>query len=110
MSSTTTVDGLVSGMQTTQVISQLMQVAAQPQVSTAVMDPAGTGTTGAGIDLTIGSTTTHLDPATDSPQGVADAINKAKLGVSAALVNTTQGTVLQLTGSTGTANAFSVAG
>jgi flagellar hook-associated protein 2 len=193
MSSTTTVDGLVSGLQTTQVIAQLMQVAAQPQtvlksevasenkvvsayqsvnsrllavqtaaeaftapsalvptnptwqsvkatssssavvatatagaatgsfnfdvtalakaqVSTAVMDPAAPGTTGAGIDLTVGSTTTHLDPTADTPQGVADAINKAKLGVSAALVTTTQGTVLQLTGSTGTANAFSVAG
>src|SRR5436305_1519105 len=193
MSSTTTVDGLVSGLQTTQVIAQLMQVAAQPQtvlknevasenkvvsayqsvnsrllavqtaaeaftapsalvptnptwqsvkatssssavvatatagattgsfnfdvtalakaqVSTAVMDPSGTGTTGSGIDLTVGATTTHLDPATDTPQGVADAINKAKLGVNAAVLTTTQGTVLQLTGTTGAANAFSVAG
>src|SRR5436309_14841084 len=31
VSSSTTVDGLVSGMNTTQVIAQLMQVAAQPQ-------------------------------------------------------------------------------
>ena len=193
MSSTTSVDGLVSGLNTTQIISQLMQVAAQPQtdlrtavakentvvsayqsvnskllalqtaaeaftapsalvptnptwqsvkatssssavvatatagatsgsftfnvtglaqaqVSTAALDPNGPATTGSGIDLTIGSTTTHLDPATDTPQGVADAINGAKLGVSAAVVNTTQGTMLQLTGSTGTSNAFSVGG
>ena len=33
MSSPTTVDGLVSGMNTTQVISQLMQLAAQPQTN-----------------------------------------------------------------------------
>ena len=31
MSSSTTVDGLISGMNTTQVIAQLMQLAAQPQ-------------------------------------------------------------------------------
>src|SRR5256885_12334286 len=31
VSSSTTVDGLVSGMNTTQVIAQLMQLAAQPQ-------------------------------------------------------------------------------
>ena len=33
MTSLTTVDGLVSGMNTTQVISQLMQLAAQPQTN-----------------------------------------------------------------------------
>ena len=33
MGSTTTVDGLVSGMNTSQVISQLMQLAAQPQTN-----------------------------------------------------------------------------
>jgi len=193
MTSPTTVDGLVSGMNTTQVISQLMQVAAQPQtnlkqqvstenrvisayqsvnskmlalktaaeaflppsaltptnptwqaakatssssavvataaagapvgtftfdvtglakaqVTTAQVDPSGPITTGSGLDLTVGSTTTHIDVAQDTPQGVADAINGAKLGVSAAVVTTTQGTVLQLSGSTGASNAFSIAG
>jgi flagellar hook-associated protein 2 len=194
VSSSTTVDGLVSGMNTTQVIAQLMQLAAQPQTnlknqltkenavisayqsvnakmkalqtaaeaftqpsplipinptwqtakatssSSAVVATASAGatagtftfdvtalakaqvttargftatdpiTTGSGLDLTVGTTTTHINVATDTAQGVADAINGAKLGVSAAVLNTTQGTVLQLTGATGTANAFSLAG
>ncbi len=193
MSSSTTVDGLVSGMNTTQVIAQLMQLAAQPQtdlknqvaqentvisayqsvnsrlaalqtaaeaftqpspliptnptwqsvkatssttgvvatatagaaagtfgfdvtalakaqVTTARVDPTNPVTWGSGLDVTVGSTTTHVDVGTDTAQGVADAINGAKLGVTAAILTTTQGTVLQLTGSTGSANAFSVAG
>jgi flagellar hook-associated protein 2 len=194
VSSSTTVDGLVSGMNTTQVIAQLMQLAAQPQTdlknqvtkqngvisayqsvnakmnalqtaaetftapspliptnptwqsakatssSSAVVATATAGatagsftfdvtalakaqvttargftatdpiTTGSGLDLTVGTTTTHINVGTDTPQGVADAINGAKLGVSAAVLNTTQGTILQLTGGTGVANAFSLSG
>ncbi len=193
MTSLTTVDGLVSGMNTTQVISQLMQLAAQPQtnlktevskenavisayqsvnakmaalktaaeaftppsaltptnptwqsvkatssstavtataaigatpgtftfgvtalaaaqVTTASVAAAGPVTTGNGLDLTVGTKTTHINVTTDTAQGVADAINGAKLGVTASVLTTNQGTVLQLSGSTGVANAFSVAG
>jgi flagellar hook-associated protein 2 len=83
---------------------------AKAQVTTARVDASSAITTGSGLDVTVGSTTTHVDVATDTAQGVADAINGAKLGVTAAVLTTTQGTVLQLTGATGTAHAFSVAG
>jgi flagellar hook-associated protein 2 len=83
---------------------------AKAQVTTARVDPSSPITTGGGLDFMVGSTPTHVDVATDTPQGVADAINGAKLGVTAAVLTTTQGTVLQLTGATGTAHAFSVAG
>jgi flagellar hook-associated protein 2 len=85
---------------------------AKAQLTTARVDPAGPVTLGSGIDLTVGTTTTHVDIATDTDtaQGVADAINGAKLGVTAAVLSTSQGTVLQFTGATGTAHSFSVAG
>jgi len=193
MGSTTTVDGLVSGMNTSQVISQLMQLAAQPQtnlknavtkenavisayqsvnsrlaalqtaaeaftppsaltpvnptwqsakatssstavtatasvgaptgtftfdvtalakgqITTANVAAAGPVTTGSGLDVTVGTTTTHVNVTTDTAQGTADAINAAKLGVTASVLTTQQGTILQLTGSTGAANSFSVSG
>ena len=197
MTSPTTVDGLVSGINTTQIISQLMQIEAQPQnmlkskvsaestvlsayqavnskfaalqtaaeaftapnsltptnptwqatkatsSASSVTATAGTGanpgsytfnvtalaqsqvttadvtssgggavTTGSGLDLTIGGKTTHITVGTDTAQGVADAINGAKTGVSASVVTTTTGqTILQFTGtSTGAANAFTIAG
>jgi flagellar hook-associated protein 2 len=86
---------------------------AAAQVSTANVASSGPVTTGNGLDLTIGTTnptTTHINVTTDTAQGVADAINGAKLGVTAAVLTTDQGTVLQLSGSTGTKNAFSLAG
>jgi flagellar hook-associated protein 2 len=83
---------------------------AKGQVTTARPAAAGPVTTGSGIDLTVGTTTTHVNVDTDTPQGVADAINGAKLGVTAAVLSTSQGTVLQFTGATGTAHSFSVAG
>jgi flagellar hook-associated protein 2 len=193
VSNPTAVDGLISGMNTTQVIAQLMQLAAQPQtnlknqvskesavisayqsvntrlsalrtaaeaftppsalvptnptwqsvkatssstavtatatagatpgtftfdvtalakaqITTANVAAAGPVTTGSGLDVTVGSTTTHVDVATDTAQGVADAINGAKLGVSATVLSTNSGTVMQLTGATGAAHAFAVAG
>jgi flagellar hook-associated protein 2 len=59
-----------------------------------------------------GSGTSHaITVSTTTPQGIADAINAANIGVKASLVDTgTAGTnyVVQLAGQTGTANAFTV--
>jgi flagellar hook-associated protein 2 len=186
---TSAVDGLVSGMNTTQVISQLMQVEAMPQqqlqqkvatenklvsgyqsvntklaalqtaakaltdtsttgiwsavtaassstsvaatasngaapgtftfdvtaLSTAQMSTTlvGTGpvTSGAGLDVTVSGNTIHLTVTTDTAQGVADAVNKAGLGVKANVVTTDQGTVIQFVGTkTGAGNSFTVTG
>jgi flagellar hook-associated protein 2 len=84
---------------------------AKAQVTTTSVAASGPVTTGSGIDLTVAGTTTHLNLTTDTAQGVADAVNAAKLGVSAAVVTTSTGTVLQFSGDkTGAANAFTVAG
>jgi flagellar hook-associated protein 2 len=185
----TSVDGLISGMNTTQVIGQLMQVEAQQQTglkqkvqdqktvlqslqsvnskvsalksaadklilpmtwqaakaastsdsvtataktgaptgswtfnvnalataqsSTAVVASTGSIMTDptAGVQITVGGVTTQVDVATDTAQGVVDAINKKALGINASLVTTQQGTVLQLASTkTGVDNAFSVGG
>jgi flagellar hook-associated protein 2 len=187
MTSITTVDGLVSGLQTSSIISQLMQLEARPQtnmkdqvakeggvvtayqsvntkmaalktaaealtsasawqsakvsssstgitatatagaiagtstfdvkrlaathVMTALVPPTGV-TAGHGLDLTVGGELpVHVDVDDDTPQGVADAINAAGLGVRASVVQTDQGTVLQMTAAkSGTAAAFNVTG
>lgn len=86
---------------------------AAAQVSTVAVDADGTvADPAAGIDITVGSTTTHLDLASGNAADVAGAINAADgLGVRAAVINTDQGQVLQLTSlKTGTENAFTAAG
>ncbi|UQX87945.1 flagellar filament capping protein FliD [Jatrophihabitans telluris] len=85
---------------------------AKAQISTfSPADPANAATAANGLDLTIGSTTTHLALAGNSLSDVASAINSAGLGVRAAVVNTTNGTILQMTStSTGAANGFSLSG
>jgi flagellar hook-associated protein 2 len=85
---------------------------AKRQVLTTVLPADGPASTGSGLDVSIGGQPpTHLDIDTDTPQGVADALNAADLGVRAALLTTDQGTVLQLTATkTGSAAAFTVAG
>jgi flagellar hook-associated protein 2 len=188
--SSTSIDGLISGMSTSQVISQLMQVESQQQAglkqkvvdqntvlkslqsvnskvstlkaaadklilpttwqvvkaastsasttatatsgapigswtfdvkdlataqsSTAVVASSGSIMTdpNAGITFTInGVVQPAIAVTTDTGQGVVDAINKKGIGISASLVDTQQGTVLQLTSTkTGTDYAFSVSG
>jgi flagellar hook-associated protein 2 len=185
---TSSVDGLISGLSTTALISQLMQVEALPQTSlknkvtteqkaitafqsvntrlaalqtaaaaltkaatwqgvkatsssdavvatasagavpgdftfdvtalakahmvTLAADPAGAMTAGGGLDVSIGGAApVHIAVTTDTPAGVAAAINAASLGVRASVVTTDQGSVLQLTASrTGIAAAFTVDG
>ncbi|HEX2903049.1 MAG TPA: flagellar filament capping protein FliD [Jatrophihabitans sp.] len=65
-----------------------------------------------GIDITDSTGTAHHINLTDgSAAGVASAINAAGLGVRAALVNTSSGQIMQLTGtSTGASNSFSISG
>jgi flagellar hook-associated protein 2 len=186
MTSITTVDGLVSGLQTSSIIAQLMQVEAQPQtnlksqvtstnkiisayqsvntkmatlktaaealtssdtwkavkttsssptvtatatagttagsttfsitqlavnhaVSSVVPDTGVTG--GAGLDISYGYSPYHIDVTDDTPQGVADAINKTGLALKASVLTTDQGTVLQITSTEGgLAGVFTAAG
>src|ERR1044072_1509373 len=180
------VDGLVTGLDTTSIISQLMQIEAQPQtrlktkvsehqqvqsayqqlnarmlavqtaaetltkattwqtikptsdnaaatvsastaaatgsvtfnvdrlaaahVVTSKVPGSGSLTTGS-LSLTIGGTTTPLTVKTDTAQGVADAVNTAKLGVQATVLNTAEGQVLQFASTTtGAAQEFTVNG
>jgi flagellar hook-associated protein 2 len=71
---------------------------------------------GTSFGLTIqvggGSGTSHaITVTTTTPQGIADAVNAANIGIKATLVDTgTSGTsyVVQLSGKTGTANSFTV--
>ena len=85
---------------------------AQANTQTSTVASTGSIQNGAGLSVTIGTTTTPITVTTDTAQGVVDAINGAGIGVKAALVSTEQGTtVLQLNATkTGTANAFTVNG
>lgn len=72
---------------------------------------------GAAFDLTLNGAafgnvaqTIAISSANASPSGVVDAINAAGLGVTAALIATDSGNQIVITGKTGTANAYSVAG
>jgi flagellar hook-associated protein 2 len=180
------VDGLVTGLDTTSIISQLMQIEAQPQtrlktkvsehqqvqsayqqlnarmlavqtaaetltkattwqaikatsdnaaatvsastaaatgsvtfnvdrlaaahVVTSKVPASGSLTTGS-LSLTIGGKTTPLTVKTDTAQGIADAVNTAKLGVQATVLNTADGQVLQFASTTtGAAQEFTVNG
>jgi flagellar hook-associated protein 2 len=186
---TSSIDGLISGLSTTTLITQLMQVEAQPQTSlknkvsteqkviaayqsvntrlAALQTAAGalvkdatwqsvkaisssdavvaTATAGApvgdttftvtglakahtitaeatdleamlavggGLDIYIGDADpVHVDVTTNTPAGVAAAINAAALGVRASVVVTDQGTILQIAATkTGTAAVFRVDG
>ncbi|HEU5474204.1 MAG TPA: flagellar filament capping protein FliD [Actinophytocola sp.] len=72
---------------------------------------SGAPAAGGSIDLTIGGKTTTITVGTNTAQGVADAVNNAKLGVRAAVLNTTTGPVLQFSAqTTGAASAFTITG
>lgn len=101
-----------SGATTGKLILDVKELA-QVGVKTAKVAAATTDITDTtGLSITIGATTTQITPTVDTAQGVVDAINKAGIGVSATLVNSSDnGTILQLTGTkTGTDNEFSVSG
>ncbi|NNJ61986.1 MAG: flagellar filament capping protein FliD [Dactylosporangium sp.] len=88
-----------------------MKELAQATVKTSVVSPTGSIQDGTGVSITVAGTTTPVTVETDTAQGVVDAINTANAGVSAALISSDQGSVLQLTATkTGTANDFSISG
>lgn len=61
------------------------------------------------LNLTIGAVPTDpIDVTTTTPAGIVSAINGAKLGVTAQLINTGSGHQIVLTGDTGVANTFSM--
>ncbi|GIH80978.1 flagellar filament capping protein FliD [Planobispora longispora] len=88
---------------------------AKAQVSTAkyasATDPAlAGGVTKVGISIG-GAAAVEVNVTTNTPQGVADAINAAGLNVRASVLTTDQGTVLQFSSTkTGTANGFTITG
>jgi flagellar hook-associated protein 2 len=85
---------------------------AKAQVTTAVVPSSGAITNGGGLDISInGAAPTHINITTDTAADAATAINSANVGVQAMVVNTDQGTVLQLSATkTGTANSFAISG
>ncbi|MFC4062437.1 flagellar filament capping protein FliD [Planomonospora corallina] len=106
----TTTAGATTGSVTFDVLST-----AKAQVSTVTFgsatDPALAG--GATkVSLTIGTAAAvDIDVTTNTPQGVAEAINAKGLDVRASVLTTDQGTVLQLTSTkTGTAAGFEITG
>ncbi len=86
---------------------------ARAQVTTARV-PAGAESNASGFSITIGAENpVPIDISADrTPQGIADAVNKAGIGVKAAVVTTSTGeSVLQFTSTkTGTAGGFTVDG
>jgi flagellar hook-associated protein 2 len=99
--------GAISGQYTFDVLAL-----AQAQVTTAAMPTDGAATAAGGVDVTIGTADpVHVAVSTDTPQGVADAINSANLGIRATAINSDQGPILQFSGTkTGMANRFTIAG
>jgi flagellar hook-associated protein 2 len=86
---------------------------AQAQISTVATDSSGNVVSdpSAGINVTVGTTTTNVALTSGSAADVAAAINSANLGVRASVVSTDSGNLLQLASTqTGTANAFTVSG
>ncbi|HET9143749.1 flagellar filament capping protein FliD [Actinophytocola sp.] len=84
---------------------------AAAHVATSTVPGTGTPAAGGTLDLTIGGKTTTITVTTNTAQGVADAINAAKTGVRAAVLNTTTGPVLQFSAqTTGAASEFTIAG
>jgi flagellar hook-associated protein 2 len=83
---------------------------AAAHVVTSKVPASGSLTTGS-FSLTIGGKTTPLTVKADTAQGVADAVNSAKLGVQATVLNTADGQVLQFaSATTGAAQEFTVDG
>ena len=61
------------------------------------------------LNLTLGGSTQAIHVTNATPAGMVSAINDAKLGVTAALINTGNGYKMVVTGDTGAAKSFSLA-
>lgn len=114
-SSTDVVATASSGAQTGDMTFSVTKMAAAHRVTAAFAGPDDVATSNGTFDLTVGvgadAVTTNLAVDDNTPQGVADAINKAGLAVRASVVKTDSGPVLQLSSTkTGAANAFELSG
>lgn len=85
---------------------------ASAHVVTLSPDALGAITSGAGLDIRIGTADpVHIDVGTNTAAGAAAAINAKAMGVRASVVNTDDGPVVQLSAAqTGAAAAFTVDG
>ncbi|ACU36293.1 flagellar filament capping protein FliD [Actinosynnema pretiosum subsp. pretiosum] len=84
---------------------------AKAHVATAQVPESGGATKGSGLEVTVGGKTTHVDVTDDTAAGVAEAVNKAGLGVRATVITTTTGQRVQFSSAkTGAEQAFTVAG
>lgn len=111
IASATATSGAVAGSYPL-IVTQL----AQPQRSLSNAPPAITPTIGDTLSFsfaTNGATrdkTITIDSTNNSLPGLRDAINNANMGISATIVNGTNGAQLILTGAEGAANAFTLSG
>ncbi|OLF19365.1 flagellar filament capping protein FliD [Actinophytocola xanthii] len=84
---------------------------ASQHVVTSKAPTSGSMTTNGSVTLTVGGTATNIAVTTDTPQGLADAVNAKNLGVRASVLTTSDGPVVQFSSaSTGAAQAFTVSG
>ena len=68
------------------------------------------GVTAGTLKITVGSTETDINITDTSAEGIRNAINQAKTGVTATVVNGTSGPTLMLSGEDGAGKAFSLSG
>jgi flagellar hook-associated protein 2 len=103
----TTADGATAGEVTVSVTHL-----ARASVVTAALPASGPVTDAGKVYVKIGTADpVEIDVTTDTPEGVAEAINAKGLAVKAAVVTADQGKILQLTATkTGVANAVSLTG
>jgi len=114
-SSTDVVATASTGAQTGDMTFSVTKLASSHRVTAAFAGTDTAATANGTFDLTIGTgadaVTTNLPVEENTPQGVAEAINKAGLSVRASVVKTDSGPVLQLSSTkTGAANSFEVSG
>lgn len=91
---------------------EVLQTALAQRTASSVFADRGTALNGGSpfsLNLTIGGVTQDpINVTTATPAGMVSAINGAKLGVTAQLINTGSGYQVVLTGATGAAQAFSM--
>jgi flagellar hook-associated protein 2 len=110
-SSSTVAASAVPGSATGQLTFDVTKLAVA-NVMTVSVPSSGDFADGSGVQLTNSAgVATPVTVTTNTPQGVADAINAANVGVKAAVITTDTGDRLQLTSTkTGTDNAFTLSG
>jgi flagellar hook-associated protein 2 len=114
--STDVVATAASGAQTGDMTFSVTKLASAHRVTAAFASKSAVAADSGSFDITVGTappktTNVPLDGDQNTPQGVADAINKLDLSVRASVIATDAGPVLQLASTkSGAANAFEVTG